>query len=97
MSKDVEIKETIEELDILMKAAEEAIKKYNKLSKKINFETRLGLATSDASFVEDLKENNEEKPNDLDEWLEENGNYENTYVGIDGLGSDAWFPSSIGC
>lgn len=93
------IQKQIQELDKLRKSAEEAIKKYNKLSKKIQFETRLGLATSQTFFEDDecADEDDEkiEKPKDLDEYLEEHDGCAANYINIQPLGSDAWFPSSI--
>ncbi len=107
MKKEINIQTEIKELDALRKTAEETIKKYNKISKRISFETRLGLAVSEINLDEIIKDRNDmldldgsektlSKPKNIDKWL--NDNYEEIpYVDIFSPLSDGWFPSSINC
>lgn len=93
MSSD-ENQENIEELSKLREHALECITKYNRISKKVQFPTRLGLAESSIyeGTMEEWDEEEDSKPEDLDNYVYGS---DTCYMWVDSPDSDGWFPSSF--
>lgn len=91
---------TLEELSELRKEALEAIKKYNKIADKENFETRLGIIDATVNIEPEYDDEGNEIPSeeeiDIKARLDdEYGVYWSTE--FPNVGEYAWKPSSLNC
>ena len=84
----------IKKLSDLRAEALKNISEYNRLAKKIDFTSRLGLADAEAYYEEEESESKEESQNPIEDYV--NNTYgEHVGVNIDSPDAGMWFPSSI--